>query len=217
MLRIKVVAVCAILATIALVFFPLWLGVTVATLVGVFGLSVAGLGEGVLIDPSAGVVRVHLGLLFKRFRLADITAVIVDGAKVSFRRAHGWEFSFYAWRADRLDALLRLPVVASDIGHAISQAATAAQDSGAGDAAHRANAGQTSARTRLRLSTVLLAGVGALSVAGALLVRVHWHNPALTVIGVIIALALGIMGLFQLLVSLFLLLASRWEQPSERG
>ena len=215
MLRVKVVVECAILTTIALVFFPLWLGVTVATLVGAFGLSVAGLGEGVLIDPSAGVVRVHLGLLFKRFRLADITAVIVDKAKVSLRRANGWEFSFYAWRSDRLDALLRLPVVAGDIGHAISRAATAAQASGTGDAALRANAGQTSARTRLRLSTALLAGVGALSIAGSLLVRVHWHNPALTVLSVAIALALGVGGLLSLLVGLFLLLASRWPQPSE--
>lgn len=217
MLRVKVAVVCAFWVVLALVFFPPWLGVTVAALAGVFGLGVAVLGAVVVIDPAAGVVTLRLGVLFKRVRLADITAVVVDKAKLSLRYARGWEFSFYTWRNGRIDTLLRLPVVASDVGHAISAAATAAQASGAGDAARAINAGQTSERTRLRLGTAVAAGVGALSVAGSLLVRVHWHNPALTVIGVIVALALGVTGLFELLASLFLLLVSRWQQPSEQG
>ena len=217
MLRVKVAAACAFWVVLALVFFPLWLGVTVAAGVGAFGLGVAVLGAAVVIDPAAGVVSLRLGLLFKRVRLTDITAVIVDRAKLSLRYARGWEFSFYAWRHGRTDALLRLPVVAGDIGHAISAAATAAQASGAGDAAPLMNSGQTSESVRLRLGTAFVAGVGAFSVAGSLLVRVHWHNPALTVIGVIIALALGVTGLFELLASLFLLLVSRWRQPGEQG
>jgi hypothetical protein len=216
MLRVKVAAACAFWVVLALVFFPRWLGVTVAAGVGAFGVGVAVLGAAVVIDPAAGVVSLRLGLLFKRVRLADITAVIVDKAKLSLRYAGGWEFSFYAWRHGRIDALLRLPVAAGDIGHAISAAATAAQASGAGDAAQRINAGQTSESRRLRLGTAFVACVGALSVAGSLLVRVHWDNPALTVIGVILALALGVTGLFELLASLFLLLVSRWRQPSEQ-
>ena len=93
MLRVKVAAVCAFWVVLALVFFPRWLGVTVAVLVGVFGLGVAALGAAVVIDPAAGVVSLRLGLLFKRVRLADITAVIVDKAKLSLRYARGWEFS----------------------------------------------------------------------------------------------------------------------------
>jgi hypothetical protein len=212
-----VAVVCAFWIGLALVFFPRWLGITVAVVAGVFGLGVAVLGAGVVIDPAAGVVSLRLGVLFKRVRLADITAVVVDKAKLSLRYARGWEFSFYAWRSGRIDTLLRLPVAAGDIGHAIAAAATAAQASGAGDAARAINTGQTSERTRLRLGTVIAAGFGALSVAGSLLVRVHWHNPALTVTSVIIALALGVTGLFELLVSLFLLLVSRWPQPSEQG
>jgi len=209
-LRVKAAVISAVLVVIALVFFPLWLGATIAVLVGVFGVSVAVLGAAVTIDPAAGVVRTHLGLIFHRIRLADVTAVIVDKAKVSLGRANGWEISFYAWRQDRLDALLRVPVVASDIGHAISAAAAAAQTPAAGDAAGGVRgARRTSERTRRRLATVVLAVAGALGVAGSLLVRVHWHNPALTVFGVIIALVLGVCGLLYLLIALFLLLTGR--------
>jgi len=215
MLRVKAVVLSAILVVIALVFFPLWLGAAVAILGGVFGLSVAVLGAAVVVDSPAGVVRLRLGLFFQRIRLTDITAVIVDKAKVSISRANGWEVSFYAWRQDRLDTLLGLPVVASDIGHAISQAATTAQASGTTDAPRRADSGQTSQRTRSRLATALLGGAGVLAIACSLLVRVHWHNTALTVIGVIIALGLGISGLLYLLVALWILLTGRAPRFTE--
>jgi hypothetical protein len=41
---------------------------------------------------------------------------------------------------------------------------------------------------------------------GALLVRVHWHSPVLTVLGVLIALALGVSGLLYLLGAVWILL-----------
>ena len=69
--------------------------------------------------------------------------------------------------------------------------------------------GRTPARTRSRLATALLGGAGALAIAGALLVRVHWPSPVMTVLGVIIALVLGVSGLLYLLVSLWILLTGR--------
>lgn len=62
---------------------------------------------------------------------------------------------------------------------------------------------------RSLLATAALGGSGVLAIAGALLVRVHWHNPALTVLGVIIALVLGVSGLLYLLVALWILLTGR--------
>jgi hypothetical protein len=215
MLRVKAVVLTAAVVTIALVFFPLWLGVTVAVLAGAFGLSVAVLGAAVVVDAPAGVVRLRLGLFFQRIRLTDITAVVVDKGKVSLGRASGWEISLYTWRQGRLDALLGLPVVASDIGHAISKAATAAQTSDTAGAPRRIDSAQTSEHTRSRLATTLLGGAGVLAIAGSLLVRVHWHNPALTVIGVIVALGLGISGLLYLLVALWILLTGRAPRFSE--
>jgi hypothetical protein len=38
---------------------------------------------------------------------------------------------------------------------------------------------------------------------------VHWHNPVLTVLSVILALALGVAGLLYLLVALWILLTGR--------
>jgi len=215
MLRVKAVVLTAVVVLIALVFFPLWLGVTVAVLAGAFGLSVAVLGAAVVVDAPAGVVRLRLGLFFQRIRLTDITAVVVDKGKVSLGRASGWEISLYTWRQGRLDALLGLPVVASDIGHAISKAATAAQTSDTAGAPRRIDSAQTSEHTRSRLATTLLGGAGVLAIAGSLLVRVHWHNPALTVIGVIVALGLGISGLLYLLVALWILLTGRAPRFSE--
>ena len=215
MLRVKAVVLTAVVVLIALVFFPLWLGVTVAVLAGAFGLSVAVLGAAVVVDAPAGVVRLRLGLFFQRIRLTDITAVVVDKGKVSLGRASGWEISLYTWRQGRLDALLGLPVVASDIGHAISKAATAAQTSDTAGAPRRIDSAQTSEHTRSRLATTLLGGAGVLAIAGSLLVRVHWHNPALTAIGVIVALGLGISGLLYLLVALWILLTGRAPRFSE--
>jgi len=212
-LRVKSIVTAAVGVTIAVVFFPPWFGAPAAAVLGAWGLSMATLGTSVVVDPSAGLLVLRTGLIVRRIRLTDVTAVLVDQAKVSIGRANGGEVSVYAWRQNWLDGLLGVPAAASDIGHAISKAvalAQAAADARAvADDARPANPGRTSARTRSRLATALLGGTGAAAIAGALLVRVHWHSPVLTALGVIIALALGVSGLLYLLVALWILLTGR--------
>ena len=48
-----------------------------------------------------------------------------------------------------------------------------------------------------------------LAIVGALLVRVHWDSPVLTVLGVLIAVGLGLFGLLYLLVALWITLTGR--------
>jgi hypothetical protein len=229
-LRAKSLVIAAAGVAVAVVFFPPWFGLPVAVVLGGWGLGLAVLGASVTVDQGAGTLVLRMGLIVRRIRLTDVTAVLVDQAKVSIGRANGGEVSMYPWRKSPLDALLGAPVVAGDIGHAISSAvalAQAAQDSapgadgapaggeGGGPAAGagggRTAAGQerTPARTRSRLATALLGGAGVLAIVGALVVRVHWSNPALTVLGVILALALGVSGLLYLLVALWILLTGR--------
>ena len=213
-LRVKSVVVAAAGAAIALVFFPLWFGIPVAVVLAAWGLGMAVFGASVTVDQTAGTLALRMGLVVRRVRLADVTAVLVDQAKVSIGRVTGGEISVYAWRKSPLDALLGAPAIASDIGHAISKAvalARAAADNPAADAdaARPAGTGGTPARTRSRLATALLGGAGVLAIVGALVVRVHWHNPVLTVLSVILALALGVAGLLYLLVALWILLTGR--------
>jgi hypothetical protein len=173
---------------------------------GALGLGTAVLGGTVVLDRAAGLLVLRMGLITRRVRFTDITAVLVDQAKVSVARVKGGEISVYAWRRGPLDALLGVPVVASDIGHAIASCvALAGADSGAdGGAApategaareeRPARAGLTPARVRSRLTGTLLGGWGLVAILAALVVRVHWDNAVLTVLGVIIALALGVSG-----------------------
>src|SRR5689334_16495319 len=211
-LRVKSVVIAAAGAAIALVFFPLWFGIPVAVVLAAWGLGMAVFGASVTVNQTAGTLALRMGLVVRRVRLADVTAVLVDQAKVSIGRAAGGEISVYAWRKSPLDALLGAPASAGDIGHAISKAvalARAAADNPDADAARPAGAGGTPARTRSRLATALLGGAGVLAIVGALVVRVHWHNPVLTVLSVILALALGVAGLLYLLVALWILLTGR--------
>lgn len=212
-LRVKSLVIAAASAAIAVVIFPLWFGIPVAVVLAAWGLGMAALGASVVVDRSAGLLVLRMGLVVRRIRLADVTAVLVDQAKVSIGRANGGEVSVYAWRKSPLDALLGVPAVAGDIGHAIASAvalARAAQDPQAdADVARPSSPGRTPARTRSRLATATLGGAGVLAIVGALVVRVHWHNPALTVLSVILALALGVAGLLYLLVALWILLTGR--------
>lgn len=213
-LRAKSAVIAAAGAAIALVFFPLWFGIPVAVVLAAWGLGMAAFGASVTVDRAAGTLMLRMGLVVRRVRLADVTAVLVDQAKVSIGRANGGEISVYAWRKSPLDALLGAPTMAGDIGHAISKAvaqARAAEDNPAADAdaARPAGPGGTPASTRSRLATALLGGAGVLAIVGALVVRVHWHNPVLTVLSVILALALGVAGLLYLLVALWILLTGR--------
>jgi hypothetical protein len=210
--RVKSAVLAAAGVTVAVVFFPLWFGIPVAVLLGAWGLGMAVLGAAVSVDTAAGMLTLRMGLIVRRIRLTDVTAVLVDQAKVSIGRANGGEVSLYAWRKSPVDALLRIPAAAGDIGHAISRAVALAQahiDAGGAGGAQPANSGRTPERTRSRLATAWLGAAGTTAIAGALLVRVHWHNPAMTVLGVIIALVLGVSGLVYLLVALWILLTGR--------
>ena len=212
-LRVKSVVIAAAGVAVAVVFFPVWFGIPVAVVLAAWGLGTAALGASVTVDRAAGALVLRMGLVVRRIRLTDVTAVLVDQAKMSIGRANGGEVSVYTWRKDPLDALLGAPLVASDIGHAISSAVALAKapenPEASADAAWPAGPGRTPARTRSRLATAVLGGAGALAIVGALLVRVHWHNPALTVLSVILALALGVSGLLYLLVALWILLTGR--------
>lgn len=214
--RVKTVVYAAAGVTVALVFFPLWLAVPVAALLGVYGLGIAVFGASVTLDTDAGLLRMRTGPVFQRIRLTNVAAVLAEANKLSIKRVSGWEVSLYAWGKGPLDRLLRVPAVAGDIGHAISAAVALAQaEAGrAGDpAVDPAAAGRpprpAPARSRPRLATALLAANGAAAIGCSLVVRVHWPNPALTILGVIIALALGVAGLFYLLVALWILLTGR--------
>ena len=217
-LRVKSVVAGAVGVTIVLVFFPRWFGIPVAVLLGATGLGTAVLGRTVVVDRAAGLLVLRMGLITRRIRFTDVTAVLVDEAKVSVARVKGGEISLYAWRRGPLDALLGVPVVASDIGHAIASCVALAQTEPAAEGAAReerpARPGLTPARVRSRLSGTLLGGWGLVAILAALVVRVHWDNTALTVLGVIIALALGVSGLLSFLIGLWILLTGRAPQAS---
>ena len=217
-LRVKSVVASAVGVTIVLVFFPRWFGIPVAVLLGASGLGTAVLGRTVVVDRAAGLLVLRMGLIARRIRFTDVTAVLVDEAKVSVARVKGGEISLYAWRRGPLDALLGVPVVASDIGHAIASCVALAQTAPATEGAaleeRPARPGLTPARVRSRLSGTLLGGWGLVAILAALVVRVHWDNTALTVLGVIIALALGVSGLLSFLIGLWILLTGRAPQAS---
>jgi hypothetical protein len=221
-LRVKAVVIAVIGAVVALVFLPLWFGVPVAVLLALWAAGMTVSGSSVVINPEAGLLVFGMGLITRRVRLTDITAVLVDRSKVSVARSVGGEISLYAWRKSALDGWLRVPAEADEIGHAISAAVALAQDAQRRAADADQNAGQdarpagppvrvgSAARTRSKLATALLGCAGLVTLGAALVVRVRWHDdPVMTTLGVILALALGISGLFYLLAALWLLLTGR--------
>ena len=209
-------------AVVALVFLPLWFGVPVAVLLALWAAGMTIFGSSVVINPEAGLLVFGMGLITRRVRLTDITAVLVDRSKVSVARSAGGEISLYAWRKSALDRWLRIPAEADEIGHAISAAVALAQDAQRRAAEEDANVGGdaapagppvrvgSAARTRSTLATALLGCAGLVGLGAALVVRVRWHDdPVMTTLGVILALALGVSGLFYLLAALWLLLTGR--------
>jgi hypothetical protein len=216
-LRVKTLVIAVMGAVVALVFLPLWFGAPVAVLLAVWAAGMTVLGASVVINPDAGLLTFGMGLITRRVRLTDITAVLVDRSKVSVARSAGGEISLYAWRKSALDGWLRVPAHADEIGHAISAAVALAHDAQrrASDADPADPADQpparvgSAARTRSTLATALLGCAGLVALGAALVVRVHWHTPVMTTLGVILALVLGISGLFYLLAALWLLLTGR--------
>jgi hypothetical protein len=222
-LRVESVVFAAVGVAVALVFFPLWFAIPVAVVLAAVYLGMAVLGTSVLVDRGVGLLVFRAGLITRRVRLAEVTAVLVDQAKVSIARSAGGEISLYVWGNSWLDRWLRAPAEATDIGHAIASAVALvrADESEAGDAAA---AGQppvpagTSAGARSTLAAALLGGAGLVAIVAALLVRVHWHNAAMTVLAVILALVLGISGLAYLLFALWILLTRRSAStPADRA
>jgi hypothetical protein len=232
-LQVKAVVVAAAGVALAGVFFPPWFGVPVMVLLGVWGLGLAARPAEVVLDPDAGALVFRVGLLARRVRLANVTAVQADGAKVSIARSGGGEISVHAWRKSPLDRWLRIPVVAGEVAHAISRAAAAAQVATAQAASARRDAG-TAARardlpapgagdlpaaaarpgrrpflSRQPLAVTLLGCTGVLALAAAFLVRVSWPDPVLTALGAILALALGVSGVCYVLFALWLLATGR--------
>ncbi len=203
---------------VAAVFLPPWFATPVIVVLGAWGLGMCVRRSEVVIDADLGRLTVRLGPIARRVPIASITAVQVDRAKVSIARSDGGEMSVYAWRKSRLDGWLRVPVVAGDIGHAIAKAAATAavplaaqaatDDAGAAGAAGSVGAGRWP-RSREAATLTLLACTGILEVAAALLVRVSWPNPLMTALGVILALALGLSGVFYILFSLWLFVRGR--------
>jgi hypothetical protein len=213
-LRVESIVFAAVGVAVALVFFPLWFAIPVAVALAAVYVGVAIMGVSVVVDAGAGLVVFRMGLITRRIRLTDVTAVLVDEAKVSIARSAGGEISLYVWGNSRLDRWVRVPAVATDIGHAIAGAVALAQDARrkAGDAGTTGQApvrAGTSAGTRSALAAALLGGAGLVAIVAALLVRVHWHNAAMTVLSVILALVLGISGLVYLLSALWILLTRR--------
>ena len=222
-LRAESVVIAAVGVAIALVFFPLWFAIPVAVVLAAVYAGIAVVGTSVAVDRRAGLLVFRVGLITRRVRLADITAVLVDKAKVSIARSAGGEISLYIWGNSWPDRWLRAPGDATDIGHAIAGAVALAQDdrskaAGAGAAEPTPARAGTSAGARSTLASALLGGAGLVAIVGALLVRVHWHNPAMTVLAVILALVLGISGLAYLLFALWILLTRRpARRPADRA
>ena len=234
MLRVKALVFAALGVTVATVFFPVWFAVPVAVVFGGWELSLAVLGAAVTVDKEAGLLVLRIGLIRRRVRITDVTSVLVDTSKVSIARAGGGEVSLYAWRKSPLDNWLRVPAITEDIGHAVASAVALAQDKlaqdklaqdklaqdkfaqdkfaqdklaqdkeGAAKRGVRTGTG-TSARARSTLASTLLGCTGLLALASAFLVRLHWHNPVMTTLGVILAVGLGVSGLFYVLFTLWL-------------
>jgi hypothetical protein len=216
-LRIKSVVFAGVGVAVALVFFPLWFAIPVAVAFAAWGLGMAVRAATVVLDPGAGLLVLRMGLITRQVRLTDITAVLVDNSKVSIARSGGGEISLHAWRKSPLDGWLRVPSVPGDIGHAVASAVALAKDAPPeerGAAAAPVRVG-TSARSRSALATALLGCTGLVALASAFLVRLSWHNPVMTVLSVLLALALGVSGLFYVMFTLWLMLP-RKSRPNPR-
>ena len=214
--RVKGVIGGGLCAAVAIVFFQPWFGIAVAVVIGVACIANLLVGAGVILDTEAGVLGLRWGLIVRRVRLADVTAVLVEDSKLSIGRATGGEISIYLWGRGRLDRSLGMPVVAGDIGHAVAKASTAARSAeapaaaGVEGVASAVGTGRrgSSAASRSALTTSALGCLGLLSVCAALLVRHSWHNPVMGVIAVILALLLGIGGVFYVCLSAALFASS---------
>ena len=190
---------------VVVVFFPLWIVIPVAVLLGAWGIGMCVRRPAVLVDGGRGLLIVRLGPITRRARLGDINAIDLDRGKVTVGKANGTAFSFYAWRKSRLDGWLQVPVVAGDVAHAVSAAAAAARPP--------ENAGAT-VRSGRNLPVIAVIAAGALEIAAVFFVRVSWGNPVMPALGTLVALALGITGMISVLVALWTFLVAARRTPA---
>ena len=86
-LQVKSVVVAAAGAVVAGVFFPLWFGVPVMVILAGWGLGMAVRPSEVVLDTDAGTLLFRVGLIARRVRLTNVTALLADGAKVTIARS----------------------------------------------------------------------------------------------------------------------------------
>jgi hypothetical protein len=195
---------------VAGVFFAPALAIPVMAVLGVWGLSMCVRRGTVLLDPDGDRIVVRYGLITRRVRISQVTAVQVDRAKVTIGTADGNVISFYAWQRDRLDRWLRGPVVAGEVGHAVSRAAAAAHDAASGPAPE-----PVPPRRRQHLAIALVGCAGLAEFCAAFGVRLSWSSPVMTALAAILVLGLGATGVLSTLFALWMLLRSRWPRRGE--
>lgn len=200
---IESVAAAAAGIVVAVVFFPLWIAIPVAVLLGAWGLGMAARRPAVVLDPRNGQLTVTLGILTRRIRLADISVVQLDRAKVTFGQADGTAVSVHAWRRGRLDAWLRIPDVSGDMAHAVSRAASAACPR---EEETRAGA---KIRSGKNLPSVVVTVAGVIEIAAVFFVRVSWPGPVMTALGALVALGFGFTGVFSVVFAFWTHLTAR--------
>jgi hypothetical protein len=202
--QLKALVFEAIGILIAAVFFPVGVAIPVSVLLALWGISMCARRPQVLLDPDtadgkAGLLTIRLGLITRRILVSEIEAVVLDRAKVTIGKTGGAAISFYAWRKSQLDAWLKVPDVSSDVAHAISKAATAAQ---ARTVAESPVPEKGKGKGK-NLPLIVMAVAGVLEIAAAAIVRVSWGNLTMTVLAIIVALALGFTGMFTLVFTLW--------------
>jgi hypothetical protein len=222
--QLKALVFEAIGILIAAVFFPVAVAIPVAALLALWGISMCARRPQVLLVPDTaggkpGVLTIRLGLITRRILVSEIEAVVLDRAKVTIGKTGGTAISFYAWRKSRLDAWLKVPDVSSDVAHAISKAATAAQATTV--TAHPASTvpagtgkAKANGRSEKYLPFIVMAAAGVLEIAAAAIVRVSWGDLTMTVLGIIVALALGFTGIFTLVFTLWSYLRGQRRGPA---
>jgi hypothetical protein len=220
--QLKALASEAIGILIAAVFFPVGVAIPVSALLALWGVGMCVRRPRVLLDPGTadgkpGVLTIRLGLITRRILVTEIEAVVLDRGKVTIGKTSGAAISFYAWRRSRLDAWLKVPDVSSDVAHTISKAATAAQAKTITEFPAGTEGGRPASTPRRTswgrrassLPLIVMAVAGVLEIAAATIVRVSWGDLAMTVLGIIVALALGFTGMFTLVFALWTYLRGR--------
>lgn len=201
--QVKSVLSAAIGVAVAVVFFPVAIAVPVAVLLAAWGLGMGARRPAVALDPGSGLLTVRMGFLTRRVALADIAVVQLEGAKVTFGKADGTAVSVQAWQRGRLDRWLRVPVVAGDMAHTVSKAASVA----------RPQQGEKGAGARTRsgknLPLLVMTAAGVLEIAAVFFVRVSWPSPAMTALGALVALGFGFTGVFTIVFALWTYLTGR--------